>query len=265
MTITSQYSNNVAATKKQRSIHIPLAAALLALLCSPFLGIAAPHQPPTAKLAPVQLGSAGNFAILSKSGITDVPSSAIFGNIGTSPITGAAIGVTCPEVSGRIYTVDAAGPACRLVAPVLLTTAIGDMQTAYSDAAGRKLPDFTELGAGNISGLTLTPGLYKWGTGVQINTDVTLSGGKNDVWIFQIAQGLTVGNNVTVTLAGGAQAKNIFWQVAGGTTLGTTADFKGVILCKTLIAMNTHATLIGRALAQTAVTLQMNAISTPAK
>jgi hypothetical protein len=135
------------------------------------------------------------------------------------------------------------------------------MEAAYTDAAGRSLPDFTELGAGNISGMTLAPGLYKWGTSVQISYNgVTLSGGETDVWIFQIGDDLIVNSGATVTLSGGARARNIFWQVAGHTTLGTTSDFKGIILCKTLIAMQTGATLFGRALAQTAVTLQANTV-----
>jgi hypothetical protein len=226
--------------------------------------VTSPTPTPAAGPAPVDLRSAGSFVILSKSGITNVPTSAITGDVGTSPITGAAItGLDCAEVTGTIYTVNAAGPACRVENPVLLTAAVSDMETAYTDAAGRTLPDFTELGAGNIDGMTLAPGLYKWGTVVTIPTGVTLSGGANDVWIFQIAGGLTVGNGAIVTLSGGAQAKNIFWQVAGQTTLGTTANFKGIILCKTAIVLNTGATLHGRALAQTAVTLQMNAVTKP--
>jgi Ice-binding-like len=137
------------------------------------------------------------------------------------------------------------------------------MQAAYTDAAGRTLPDFTELGAGNIDGLTLIPGLYKWGTGVSIPNGVTLTGGANDVWIFQIAQDLTVGNGAIVTLSGGAQAKNVFWQVAGQATLGTTSDVKGIILSQTLIGFNTGATILGRALAQTAVTLNATAVTNP--
>jgi hypothetical protein len=254
---------NRAASKKRIPIRLVLMAALLALLYSPSPGMAADNSLPTRQLR-VNLGTAGNFVILSKSGITDVPASAVIGNVGTSPITGAAIGLTCPQVRGRIYTVDAAGPACRVEDPTLLTTAVLDMQTAYTDAAGRTSPGtVTELGAGNISRLTLPPGLYKWGTGVQITTRVTLSGGKNDVWIFQIAGGLTAGSGASVILTGGAQARNIFWQVASGTTIGTRANFKGIILCKTLIAMNTGATLDGRALAQTAVTLQMNDVTSP--
>ena len=240
-----------------------LTAALLGLLCSPSAGMAAKSRSAQGP-APVALNSAGNFVILSKSGISNVPPSAIVGNVGTSPITGAAIGLTCSEVGGKVYTVNAAGPACRVVDPILLTKAVLDMEKAYTDAAGRKLPNATELGAGNIGGMTISPGLYKWGTGVAIPSNgVTLSGGSNDVWIFQIAQNLIVSNAAVITLTGGAQAKNIFWQVAGQTTLGTTADFKGIILCKTLIAMNTGASLEGRALAQTAVTLQVNDIKAP--
>ena len=115
--------------------------------------------------------------------------------------------------------------------------------------------------AGKIGGLTIAPGLYKWSTGVTITTSLTLSGGPNDVWIFQIAKGLKEGNGAIITLKGGAQAKNIFWQVAGKVTLGTTASFKGTILCKTAIVMNTGAKLTGRALAQTAVTLDADAVT----
>ena len=255
-TVSTPTRPNRATSKKQ--ISISLMAALLALICS--------ASPGMAGQAPVDLGSAADFVILSKSGITDVPASAIVGNIGTSPITGAAItGLGCGEVAGLIFTVDAAGPACRVTCPVLLTEAVLDMESAYTDAAGRTLPDATELGAGNIDGMTLAPGLYKWSSPVLIPTRVTLNakGNPNAVWIFQIAQGLTVGNGAIVTLSGGAQARNIFWQVAGGTTLGTTANFKGIVLCKTLIAMKTGAVMSGRALAQTAVTLQMNAVIEP--
>ena len=215
--------------------------------------------------APVSLGAAGTFAILSQSGITNVPTSAIVGDVGTSPITGAALLLTCGEVSGKIYTVDAAGPLpCAVTNATLLTSAVGDMGTAYLDAAGRTLPNVTELGAGEIGGLTLVPGLYKWGTSVLISTDVTLSGGPNDVWIFQVAGTLNQANATRVTLAGGAQAKNIFWQVADVVAIGTTAHFEGVVLAKTMIAVKTGASANSRLLAQTAVTLQMNTVTQPA-
>ena len=216
--------------------------------------------------APVKLRSAGNFAILSKTGITDVYKSAITGDVGTSPITGAALLLSCGEVVGKVYVVDAAGPLpCAINDATTLTAAVGDMETAYLDAEGRVSPDFTEVGAGEIGGMTLTPGLYKWGTGLLITTDVTLSGGPNDVWIFQVAGTLDQANGTRVTLAGGALAKNIFWQVADSVTLGTTAHFEGVVLGKTLVAANTGASANSRFFAQTAVTLQMNAITQPAK
>jgi hypothetical protein len=215
---------------------------------------------------PVYLGNAGTFAILTKTGITDVFESSVKGDVGTSPITGAALLLTCGEVSGPVYTVDAAGPLpCAVTAATFLTAAVGDMQLAYNDAAGRNSPNFIELGAGEIGGLTLAPGLYKWATGVSIKTDVTLSGGPDDVWIFQVAGTLKEANAARVTLAGGARAKNIFWQVAGAVTLGTTAHFEGVILAKTMIAVNTEATVNGRLFAQTAVTLQMNVVTQPAQ
>ena len=215
----------------------------------------------------VSLGTAGTFAILTKSGITDVFASAINGDVGASPITGAAIHLTCAEVmTGKVYSVNAAGPLpCRVTDPTLLTTAVGDMQTAYTDAAGRTLPDFVDLGAGQIGGLTLVPGLYKWNTKVLISTDVTLSGGKNDVWIFQIAGTLTQASATKMILKGGARSKNIFWQASGAVAIGTTAHAEGVILAKTMIAMKTGASANSRLLAQTAVTLQQNAVTQPTR
>ena len=213
---------------------------------------------------PVNLGSAGGFAILSKSGVTDVYRSAIVGDVGSSPITGAAIGLSCDEVTGTIFTINAAGPACRVVDPTHLTLSVGAMETAYNDAAGRSLPDSINLGAGELGGLTLTPGLHKWTSNVNISNDVTLSGGPNDVFILQIAGTLRQASAKNVTLTGGVQAKNVFWQTAGAVTIGTHAHFEGTILSKTMIAMNTKASINGRLLAQTAVTLQMNAVTQPA-
>ena len=221
--------------------------------------------------APVSLGTAGNFVILAKSGIDTVPTSAVTGDIGVSPaaatyLTGwgliadsTNVFSTSSQLTGKAYASDYAVPT-----PSNLTTAISDMQTAYTDAAGRPTPDFTELGAGDISGLTLVPGLYKWGTGVSINTDVTLNGGPNDVWIFQVAQGITLANGQRVLLAGGALPKNIFWQSFGVVTIGTTAHFEGVILAQTAITLDTGASVNGRLLAQTAVTIKSSTVTQPA-
>jgi hypothetical protein len=137
------------------------------------------------------------------------------------------------------------------------------METAYTDAAGRTLPDFNELATGNLGGLTLVPGLYKWTSSVTIPTDVTIAGGANDVWIFQTSGNLTVAAAKNIVLSGGAQAKNIFWQVAGQATLGSTSHFEGIILSKTAITLQTGASMKGRALAQTQVALDNNAITAP--
>ena len=216
--------------------------------------------------APVNLRSAGNFTILSKTGVTDVYASAITGNVGTSPITGAVLLLECNEVTGKVYSVNAAGPVpCAINDATTLTAAVLDMETAYLDAEGRVTPDFVELGAGEIGGLTLKPGLYKWTTNLTATTDVILLGGPDDVWIFQVAGNLNQANAARITLSGGALPKNIFWQVAGSATIGTTAHFEGVMLSKTLVAMNTGASANSRLLAQTAVTLQMNTITQPAE
>ena len=122
---------------------------------NPNLPSQAPHQEEStmSTLAAVNLRDAGDFAILSKTGITDVYKSEVTGDVGTSPITGAAIHLTCSEVSGKIYSVNAAGPLpCRITNASWLSTSVGDMQTAYTDAAGRTSPNFLNLGAGNIGG-----------------------------------------------------------------------------------------------------------------
>ena len=218
--------------------------------------------------AAVNLGSAGNFVILGKTGVSTTGTTAVTGDIGVSPaaatyITGFGLTAdvsntfsTSPLVTGKIYASDYTPPT-----PTTMTTAISDMQTAYVDAAGRSTSVITELGAGNIGGMTLAPGLYKWGTGLTIPTDVTLAGSADDVWIFQVAQNLDISSATKVILRGGAQAKNIFWQVAGQTTIGTTAVFNGTILDQTAIVLNTGATLNGRALAQSAVTLNASIVN----
>lgn len=219
-------------------------------------------------LAAVDLGSAGNYVILAKTAINNSPTSAITGDLGLSPaatsyITGLSVTnatgyATSAQVTGKIYAADMASPT-----PINLTTAVNDMTTAYNDAAGRTLPDFAELGTGNIGGKTLTEGLYKWTNTVTAPTDVIISGSLTDVWIFQIDGDLTVSSGVNIILSGGAQAKNIFWQVAGTVSIGTTAKFKGVVLSMTGISLATGAQFNGRALAQTAVVLDGNIVTKP--
>ena len=221
---------------------------------------------------PVNLGSAGKYAILSKSGISVNSPSMIVGNLGVSPaaatyitgfgltLDGSGTFATAAQVDGRIYAASYAAPT-----PTLLTTEIGDMETAYAEAAGRKLPDETELGSGNIGGMTLAPGLYKWSSGVSINADVTLAGTASDVWIFQIEGNLTLASATAIHLGGGAQAMNVFWQVAGGAgaVIDTTAHFEGILLTATKIDLLTGASANGRLLAQTAVTMDQNEVAEP--
>jgi len=226
-----------------------------------------------ATLAPVLLGTSGNFVILAKTGISTVPTSAVTGNIGLSPaaasfITGFALTADPTNVSststqvvggGKVYAANYVAPT-----PTNLTTAVLDMQAAYTDAAGRPTPDHLNLGSGNIGGLSLAPGLYSWGSTVSIPSNVTISGGPNAVWIFQMSGDLIMSSATRITLSGGAQAKNIFWQVAGQTTIGTTAHFEGIILSQTAITLQTGATMNGRALAQSMVALDSATITQPA-
>jgi hypothetical protein len=221
-----------------------------------------------ATMMPVNLGAAGNFAILAKTAINNSPTSSVTGDLGLSPaatsyITGLSLTdftgyATSAQVTGQIFAADMASPT-----PVNLTTAVENMITAYNDAAGREVPDFLELGAGNIGGKTLTAGLYKWTSTVTIPSDLTLSGTADDIWIFQISGDLNMSAAVKVTLAGEAQAKNIFWQVAGEASFGTTSHFEGIILSMTGITFQTGAYFNGRALAQTAVILDGNTIVQP--
>lgn len=213
------------------------------------------------------------YAILAKTGISTTGTTAVTGDLGLSPaaatfltgfsLTPDASGCfsTSIYVTGNLFAANYNTGSCTT--PALLTAAVGDMQTAYTDAAGRPA-DFTEVGAGNIGGMTLPAGTYKWGSSVLIPTDVTLSGGANDVWIFQIAGGITQSSGAKVILAGGALPKNIFWQSAGVVSLGTTAHMEGVILAQTAITLNTGATANSRLLAQSAVTLQANTVTQPA-
>jgi hypothetical protein len=230
---------------------------------------------PAATIAPsnggsataVNLGTAGSFVILAKSGISTTGTTSIAGNVGVSPaaatyVTGFGLAMDPSNqfsksslVNGNVYAADYTPPT-----PATMTSAVSDMETAYTDGAGRA-PGVTELGAGNIGGMTLAPGVYKWSTGVTIPTDVTLSGNSNDVWIFEIAQNLDLSSGQHVILSGGAQAKNVYWVVAGQTTLGTGSVFNGNILDQTAIVLKTGAVLHGRALAQTAVTLDANTVN----
>lgn len=219
---------------------------------------------------PVNLGTAANYVILAKTAVSTVPDSNITGNVGLSPAaesymtgfsqTDATGYATSSQVTGYLYAADMASPTSTN-----LTTAVSDMEAAYSDAAGRANPDETDLQSGAIGGETLVPGLYKWTSSVTITgTDVTISGGANDIWIFQINGDLSIADGLAVVLAGGASAKNIFWQVSGTVDIGAGSRFKGVILSQANIGMRTGSTIDGRLLAQTEVALDHAVVTEPA-
>ena len=244
---------------------------------SPFLaalGTPIPPPPPPPPPPPVvDLASAGQFTILAKTAISNVPTSSV---VGTSP-TGNTMGIspaaasfitdfalvldgsgqfsTSAQVTGHVLAADYAAPT-----PALLTTAVLDMQAAYT-AANALPPTVVNLNAGNIGGFTLPPGVYKFTTGITIPTDLTLNGGPNDSWVFQIAGTLNQGNAVTVHLTGGAQAKNVFWTTAGVATLGTTAVGVGIYLGQTQIVLQTGASVNGQLYAQSQVTLDHSTVT----
>ena len=219
--------------------------------------------------ATINLRTASNFAILAKAAITTTGNTLVTGDIGVSPqalvdLTGFSetlsldgTSATSAYVTGKIYAADMQEPT-----PSKLTTAITDVEAAYVEAAGRvDYAVVTGTAGGIIGGQTFVPGIYKWETVVTMATDITLQGGENDVWIFQVADNLTASSGATVLLADGAQAKNIFWQVAGIVTLGTGSHFEGIIMSMTQIVLETGASVHGKLLAQTQVTLDTAAVT----
>lgn len=220
----------------------------------------------------VDLGLANGYAILAESGISTTGVTSITGNMGISPqaasfITGFGLilpangtSSTSSLVTGSVFAADYAEPT-----PTLLTTTVDNMHTAFTTANGLA-STVTEFMAGNLNGQTLVPGVYKWSNGISVTNGITLDGGADDCasWVFQIAGDLTIADGAIITLQNGAHAKNIFWVVAGsGAMLGTTVQFEGNILSKTLISLNTGAKVNGRLLAQTAVTLDASTVVKP--
>jgi hypothetical protein len=216
------------------------------------------------------LGTAGDFVVLAKTGISTVPQSAFTGDLGVSPaaatyLTGFSLTKdagntfsTSTQVTGHLFAADYAVPT-----PAKMTLAVEDMELAFSDAAGRTA-NMTELGAGNIGGMNLTTGVYKWGTGLLIPTDLTLSGSPTDVWIMQIAGNLTLAEGKNIILSGGALSKNVYWQVSGQANLGTTSHMEGIVLSQTSITLGTGASMNGRLFAQTAVIVESATVLQPA-
>ncbi len=232
---------------KQTFLGLVLAAAALMI----------PNRTLAAGPAPVDLRSAAHFTILAGAAITSTGGGSVNGDVGAYPIAGSAIGVTCAQVNGTIFAPDATGPACAVIDSGLLLAAKNDLTTAFNDARDRTPvptdPAHLNPNGGNIGGLNLTPGIYKFtGTASIAGADVFLTGGPDDVWIFQIAADLQVGSTRNVVLSGGAQARNVFWQVGTSVNIGTSAVFKGTIMAYQGIVMMTSSAMDGRALSYNA-------------
>ncbi len=201
--------------------------------------------------------------ILAETGITDVPSSAVTGNVANSG-TGTEIGITCAEVNGTIYEIDPTGPSCFVQATTAINTAIADMDTAYTNANGQA-NCVTGLDGGTLSGLTLTRGKYEWASAVDITTNLYLDalGDSTATWIFQVGGTLTLASGVSIIMENGGLAQNVTWTVADTTAIGSNAYFEGVILDYKDITLVTGASVSGRLFSQTDVTLEQNAITQP--
>lgn len=225
--------------------------------------------------APVLLGTAANYAILAKTGVSTIPTSVVTGNVGVSPVartyltgwsetydvTDTYATSTQVVAPGKLYAADLVGGTTSAD----LGTAVLDMGTAYTDAAGRTATSAatTNVGAGTLTSLTLTPGVYEWGSAVSIPTDLTLNGSSTDVWIFKVAGTLGMASAKNVILSGGALPQNIFWQVSGAVTIGANSHFAGIILGQTSITFNNLSSINGRLLAQTAVVLDATTVTQP--
>jgi hypothetical protein len=217
----------------------------------------------------VNLGTAGDFAILAKSGISTVPDSAITGDIGVSPITGAAMTgfsftfdssgtfSTSLQVTGKAYAADYISPT-----PSKMTTAVSDMQTAYTTTAGRPNTNGYDLNGGLIGGETLTAGVYTFASDVFIGSDITFDGGGDDnaIFIIQMTGNLLQAADTEVILENGAQAHNIFWQVAGFATFYASAHMEGIFLVQKHVTFVSGSSLNGRVLTQTACNLEQATI-----
>ena len=228
----------------------------------------------------VKLGFAGDYAILAKSGISTIPISTITGNVAVLPIATTAMTSlslaldpttqfsTSMQVSGNAYAASYGGAIATV-----LTTVVSTMEAAYTDAAGRVNPDATRinLGGGVLGGVgpggeddPLTPGVYTFGSDVNLNADVYFEGSDTDVFIIQMTGNLVQTASYAVNLVGGAKPENIFWQVAGYVEVDTGAHMEGIILVKTKVDFKPDSSLNGRILTQTACDLQSATITEPA-
>jgi hypothetical protein len=224
---------------------------------------------------PVPLGAAGPFSILAASGITNIPTSMITGNVGLSPagaasITGFSMPASCPEIIDTLYVVGPGGPACAMQDPPLLDMAKLAAIAAYGNAVNAVRGTPAAI-SGNLNGLTLYPGLYESGTSIEISAAGSLfldaQGDSSAVFIIRSATTITTEATSQVVLTKGANANNIFWTAGSAITLGTGSRMSGTMIAATAISLLAGARLDGRVLTQgpaaTAITLSANRITLP--
>lgn len=203
----------------------------------------------------VDLKSAGNFGILAGVGVTNAAGFSEIHDMdcGISPGLRSSFTGFPPAiiVNGSIFASDDIAPPG---VAAMLTQAKLDLTNAYLFAEGASSPAPATV-AGDQGGKTLAPGIYKSTSTLLIqsgNLTLDAQGDANAVWIFQIASDFTTvgGAGGNVILAGGAQAKNVYWQTGSSATIGDYTIFKGNVLALTSITMNSHATAQGRMLAR---------------
>ena len=192
------------------------------------------------------LGTAGNFAVLAGTTVTNTGPSWITGELGVAP--GSAVTGFPPGTSGVQHKGDS-----------VATTAQTNLTAAYTNAAAQPCPGTNNFTGVNLGGKNLVPGVYCQTTAPSLTGTLTLNG--SGIYIFQIGSTLVTASGARVVLIGGAQPCQIFWQVTSSATIATSTTFIGNIMALTSIAMQTGATLNGRALARNgAVTLDTNRI-----
>ncbi|GAC1534018.1 MAG: hypothetical protein NVS3B12_14190 [Acidimicrobiales bacterium] len=223
-----------------------LAAPLVAIAVTfAMVGGAGAAQPP------VGLGTAGSFAVLAGTTVTNTGPSTINGDLGVSPGT-AVTGFPPGAVSnGTIHAGDAVAAQAQ-----------ADTTTAYNDAAGRTP---TATVTADLGGQTLTPGVYRGGA-LSVTGTLTLDAGGDTsaVFVFQAASTLVTASASRVSVINGADPCNVFWQVTSSATLGTNSTFVGTVIALTSITANTGASVAGRLLARNgATTLDTNSVTRP--